>query len=31
MVICKATPEMKAKLEQVKKDILAGKIKVLEG
>jgi basic membrane protein A len=31
MVVCGATPEMTAKLEQIKKDILAGKIKVLEG
>ncbi len=31
MVVCGATPEMKAKLEQIKKDILSGKIKVLEG
>ena len=31
MIICAgATPEMKAKLEQIKKDILAGKIKVLD-
>jgi len=31
MVICGATDEQKAKLEQIKKDILSGKIKVLEG
>ncbi|MBE7942036.1 MULTISPECIES: BMP family protein [Ramlibacter] len=31
MVVCGATPEMKAKLEQIKKDIQSGKIKVLEG
>src|SRR5437588_6060412 len=31
MVICNATPEMKAKLEAIQKDILPGKIKVLEG
>ncbi len=31
MVICSPTPEMTAKIEQIKKDILAGKIKVLEG
>jgi basic membrane protein A len=31
MVVCGATPEMKSKLEQIKKDILSGKIKVLEG
>ena len=31
MVICNATEEQKAKLEQIKKDILSGKIKVLEG
>jgi basic membrane protein A len=31
MVICNGTPEQKAKLEQIKKDIQAGKIKVLEG
>jgi basic membrane protein A len=31
MVICGGTPEQKAKLEQIKKDILSGKIKVLEG
>lgn len=31
MVVCGAPPEMKAKLEQIKKDILSGKIKVLEG
>ncbi len=30
MVICKATPEQKAKLEQIKKDLLSGKIKVLD-
>jgi basic membrane protein A len=29
--VCGATPEMKSKLEQIKKDILSGKIKVLEG
>jgi basic membrane protein A len=31
MVICQTTPEMNAKLASIKKDILAGKIKVLEG
>ena len=31
MVVCGATPEMKTKLEQIKKDIQSGKIKVLEG
>jgi basic membrane protein A len=31
MVICGGTPEQKARLEQIKKDILSGKIKVLEG
>jgi basic membrane protein A len=31
MVVCGATPAMKAKLEQIKKDIESGKIKVLEG
>jgi basic membrane protein A and related proteins len=31
MVICNATAEQKAKLEAIKKDILSGKIKVLEG
>jgi basic membrane protein A len=31
MFICSSTPEMNAKLEAVKKDILDGKIKVLEG
>ena len=31
MVVCGATPEMKNKLEEIKKDILSGKIKVLEG
>ncbi|MDB5857438.1 MAG: family transporter substrate-binding protein [Ramlibacter sp.] len=31
MVVCGATPEMKSKLDQIKKDILSGKIKVLEG
>lgn len=31
MVVCGATPEMKKKLEEIKKDILSGKIKVLEG
>jgi basic membrane protein A and related proteins len=31
MVICGGTPDQKAKLEQIKKDILSGKIKVLEG
>ncbi len=31
MIICNGTPEQKAKLEAIKKDILAGKIKVLEG
>ena len=31
MIVCKSTPEMNAKLEAIKKDILAGKIKVLEG
>ena len=30
MVICKATPEQKAKLEAIKKDLLSGKIKVLD-
>jgi basic membrane protein A len=30
MVICKATPEQKAKLEEIKKDLLSGKIKVLD-
>jgi basic membrane protein A len=31
MKICGATPEQKARLEQIKKDIMDGKIKVLEG
>jgi basic membrane protein A len=31
MKVCNATPEMKAKLEEIKKAILDGKIKVLEG
>ena len=31
MTICGATPEMKAKLDGIKKDIESGKIKVLEG
>lgn len=31
MVVCKGTPEINAKLTQIKKDILDGKIKVLEG
>lgn len=31
MVVCGATPEMKTKLEAIKKDIQSGKIKVLEG
>ena len=31
MIICGATPEMKAKLDAIKADILSGKIKVLEG
>lgn len=31
MTICGATPEMKAKLDAIKKDIESGKIKVLEG
>ena len=31
MIICNGTAEQKAKLEAIKKDILAGKIKVLEG
>jgi len=31
MIICKGTPEEKAKLDAIKKDILAGKITVLEG
>lgn len=31
MTICGATPQQKAKLEEIKKDIESGKIKVLEG
>ena len=31
IAICGATPEMKGKLEAIQKDILEGKIKVLEG
>lgn len=31
MVICGATPDMKAKIDAIKKDIESGKIKVLEG
>ena len=31
MIICGGTPEQKAKLEEIKKDILSGKIKTLEG
>ena len=31
MVVCGATPQMKTKLEDIKKQILEGKIKVLEG
>ena len=30
MVVCKATPEQKAKLDEIKKDLLSGKIKVLD-
>ena len=30
MVICKATAEQKAKIEEIKKDLLSGKIKVLD-
>jgi basic membrane protein A and related proteins len=30
MVICKGTPEQKAKIEEIKKDLLSGKIKVLD-
>lgn len=31
MAVCKVTPEMKAKLQEIQKDILSGKIKTLEG
>jgi basic membrane protein A len=31
MVVCGGTPEQKAKLDAIKKDILSGKIKVLKG
>jgi len=31
MAVCGATPEMKSKIESIKKDIESGKIKVLEG
>jgi basic membrane protein A len=31
MIICSGTPEQKAKLEDIKKDILSGKIKTLNG
>ena len=31
IAVCGATPEMKKKLEAIQKDILDGKIKVLEG
>ena len=31
MVVCGASPEVKTKLDQIKKDIQSGKIKVLEG
>jgi basic membrane protein A len=31
MAVCGATPAMKAKLQEIEKDILSGKIKVLEG
>jgi basic membrane protein A and related proteins len=31
MIICNGTPEQKAKLDVIKKDILSGKIKVLKG
>ncbi len=31
MTICGASAEQKAKLQQIKKDIMDGKIKVLEG
>ena len=31
MTVCGATPEMKAKIDAIKKDIESGKIKVLEG
>jgi len=31
LIICKSTPEMDAKIAQIKKDILGGEIKVLEG
>jgi basic membrane protein A len=31
MIMCNGTPEQKAKLDAIKKDILAGKIKVLKG
>ncbi len=30
MVICRRTPEQKAKIEEIKKDLLSGKIKVLD-
>ena len=30
MIICKATPEQKAKLDEIKKDLLSKKIKVLD-
>lgn len=31
MAVCHATPQIKAKIDEIKKDILSGKIKVLEG
>ncbi len=31
LIICKSTPEMNAKIDQIKKSILGGEIKVLEG
>jgi len=31
MTVCGATAEQKARLQQIKKDIMEGKIKVLEG
>jgi len=31
MIVCKATPEIKAKLDQIQQDLLSGKIKTLQG
>jgi len=31
MIVCSSTPEIDARLKQIKQDIQSGKIKVLEG